>query len=121
MDENTLKLMQSYLPMSEQSFLLLLSLTSPSHGYGIMQTVSEKSGGRVSLGASTVYTILYKMEQDSLISVVSELDRRKVYHITSVGECILRAEIDRISALSQYANNLLATIDAEKLLLASKN
>ena len=47
---STEELIERYLPMSEQSFLLLLCLTEPRHGYGIMQMVLEQSGGRISLG-----------------------------------------------------------------------
>lgn len=89
---STEELIERYLPMSEQSFLLLLCLTEPRHGYGIMQMVLEQSGGRISLGPSTVYTILYKMEQDGLIEVVSEVERRKVYRITAQGRAVLDAE-----------------------------
>jgi DNA-binding PadR family transcriptional regulator len=108
MGQSIEKLIDSYLPMSEASFLLLLCLLEPRHGYGIMQTVSEQSGGRVSLGASTVYTILYKMEQDGLISVFSEVDRRKIYAITPTGERVLEAETARITALARFAGQKLA-------------
>lgn len=107
MEERKLKLIESYLPMSEQSFLLLLCLTEPRHGYGIMQMVSEQTKGRVTLGPSTVYTILYKMEQDGLIEVISEVDRRKVYTITDDGKSVLCEEASRLSALSQYAQKIL--------------
>lgn len=107
MDETIRKLISSYLPMSEQSFLLLLCLTEPRHGYGIMQMVLEQSQGRVSLGPSTVYTILYKMEQDGLIEVVSEVDRRKVYEITYAGRQVLLAETSRITELSRYARQVM--------------
>lgn len=40
---STEELIERYLPMSEQSFLLLLCLTEPRHGYGIMQMVLEQS------------------------------------------------------------------------------
>lgn len=108
MDEITQKLISEYLPMSEQSFLLLLCLTEPRHGYGIMQMVLDQSHGRVSLGPSTVYTILYKMEQDGLIEVVKEVDRRKVYAITYAGRQVLQAEADRVAELSRYAHQVLA-------------
>lgn len=101
------ELIARYLPMSEQSFLLLLCLTEPRHGYGIMQMVLEQSGGRISLGPSTVYTILYKMEQDGLIEVVSEVDRRKVYRITSRGRAVLEAETCRVSELARFARHIL--------------
>ncbi len=93
--------------MSEQSFLLLLSLIEPRHGYGIMQFISLQTEGRVTLGASTVYTLLYKMEQDGLVEVKSEIDRRKVYLITEDGMTVLRAEANRLSSLTQYAFSVL--------------
>lgn len=108
MDEMTQKLISDYLPMSEQSFLLLLCLTEPRHGYAIMQMVLEQSHGRVSLGPSTVYTILYKMEQDGLIEVVKEVDRRKVYAITYAGRQVLQAEASRVAELARYAHQVLA-------------
>ncbi len=74
------RLIKSYIPMSEPSFLVLRSLLEERHGYAIMQDVLEMTGGRVSLGASTVYTILYKMEQDHLNCGGQDVDRRKVYH-----------------------------------------
>lgn len=92
-------LIKSYVPMSESSFLLLSSLIEPNHGYGIMQTVESMTGGRVCLGAGTVYTILYKMEGDGLIQTVAEVDRRKVYQITEVGLSVLQAERERITQL----------------------
>lgn len=93
--------------MSEQSFLLLLCLIEPRHGYGIMQFISLQTEGRVTLGASTVYTLLYKMEQDGLVEVKSEIDRRKVYSITEDGMTVLRAEANRLRSLTQYAFSVL--------------
>lgn len=89
----------SYLPMSEANLLLLLFLTEPRHGYAIMQMAHEETNGRVNLSSSTVYTILYKMEQDGLIEVVNEVDRRKVYCITDLGTEVLEAEMERLNAL----------------------
>ncbi len=100
------QLIESYLPMSEPGFLILLFLQQPRHGYALMQLASQATGGRVSLGSSTVYTILYKMEQDGLIEVVSEVDRRKVYRITPVGRDVLAAETDRLDAMLRLAVDL---------------
>lgn len=93
--------------MSEQSFLLLLCLTKPRHGYGIMQFVASQTEGRITLGASTVYTLLYKMEQDGLVEVISEVERRKVYSITDDGMAVLKAEAQRLRSLTQYAFSVL--------------
>ncbi|MBP1557609.1 MAG: helix-turn-helix transcriptional regulator [Oscillospiraceae bacterium] len=107
MNSRTEQLLKSYLPMSEQSFLLLLCLTQPRHGYGIMQFISSQTDGRITLGASTVYTLLYKMEQDRLVEVVSEVERRKVYSITDDGMTVLKAEADRLRSLANYAFSVL--------------
>lgn len=104
MNQRAEQLIKSYVPMSEPGFLLLMSLTSPRHGYGIMQCVQELTGGRVSMGASTVYTILYKMEQDGLIEVCSEMDRRK---ITPLGEEVLSAEAQRVAELASLASKMV--------------
>ncbi len=97
------RLAESWLPMSEPGFLILLFLQKPRHGYALMQLAGETTGGRVSLGPSTVYTILYKMEQDGLIRVMSAVDRRKVYCITETGREVLRAETDRLDAMLRLA------------------
>lgn len=106
------KLIKSYVPMSEPSFLLLSSLLEERHGYGIMQYVEVVTGGRVNLGAGTVYTILYKMENDDLIQVDREEERRKIYRITPTGVAILQAEARRLMELSQIADYTLRTVEA---------
>jgi len=96
-------LIKSYLPMTEQGFLLLNSLREERHGYGIMQHVHELTDGRISLGSGTVYTMLYKMENDGLIHTVREEDRRKIYHITKEGCLVLQAEAKRLCQLAEIA------------------
>ena len=100
--------------MSEQSCLVLLCLAQPRHGYGIMQFVSMQTQGRVTLGSSTVYTILYKMEQDGLVEVVNEVERRKVYSITDDGKAVLKAEAERLRSLSEYAFSVIGLIGEEQ-------
>lgn len=117
MQESLEKLLSSYIPMSEQSFLILLSLLEPRHGYGIMQLVSEESDGRINLGPSTVYTVLYKMEQDGLIEVVSEEERRKVYLIRKEGRCLLEAESKRLENLSRISKKLLKETKKEEVIV----
>ncbi len=99
-------LIKAYLPMTEQGFLLLYSLTEERHGYGIMQHVHELTDGRINLGSGTVYTMLYKMENDGLIATVREEDRRKVYQITKEGRQVLQAEGKRLCLLAEIAGKL---------------
>lgn len=117
MNERMEKLLKSYIPLSEPSFLLLSSLLDERHGYGIMQRVAEITSGRVSLGAGTVYTILYKMEQDGLIEVISEVDRRKLYKITPTGQKILTAECNRLQELAVIADFTKNCMDITEILM----
>ncbi len=117
MNDRMEKLLKSYIPLSEPSFLLLSSLVEERHGYGIMQRVADITSGRVSLGAGTVYTILYKMEQDGLIEVISEVDRRKIYKITPVGKKILHAECSRLQELAVIADFTKKSMDITEVLL----
>ena len=43
-------------------YYILLSLTQPLHGYGIMQRVEEMSGGRLRMAAGTLYGALSSLQ-----------------------------------------------------------
>ena len=88
-------LKKKLLPMSETMFYILSSLRQERHGYGIM------------LGAGTIYQTLQKLERDRLIRPTREIDRKKQYLITGLGEELLREEARRIIALSKLAEELL--------------
>ena len=40
---------QKYIPLTEATYYILLSLVKPMHGYGIMQMVEEMTNGEVKL------------------------------------------------------------------------
>jgi DNA-binding PadR family transcriptional regulator len=70
--------------LTEAVFYILLSLYSPLHGYGIMQTVGEWSRGRVILGAGTLYGALNTLLQKGWIQTVTgEKDSRKKEYVIS--------------------------------------
>ena len=114
MQEREQELIRNYLPMTEPGFLTLLFLQRPRHGYAIIQKVSQATNGRVVLSASTVYTILYKMEQDGLIAFTGEEERRKVYRITPAGHAVLLAETERLDAALRLAVQVTETEGSEK-------
>jgi DNA-binding PadR family transcriptional regulator len=95
------RLKKEYLPMTETAFYMLLSLSETRHGYGIMQHVEELTAGRIRLGAGTVYGTLSRMEKDGLIGAVQEVERRKLYRITPLGNELLKAEAGRIKELHE--------------------
>ena len=100
-------LKKKLLPMSETMFYILSSLRQERHGYGIMLHVKEITQGRIVLGAGTIYQTLQKLERDRLIRPTREIDRKKQYLITGLGEELLREEARRIIALSKLAEGLL--------------
>ncbi|WP_132313584.1 MULTISPECIES: PadR family transcriptional regulator [unclassified Paenibacillus] len=100
------------LPLTEAFYYILIVLyTEPSHGYGIMQDTERKSGGRVKLGAGTLYTALNTLLNKGLIDhypVPEGTDaRRKMYAITETGRQVVEAEIARLEELLNVGRQAL--------------
>lgn len=60
----------------------------PRHGYEILKTVSERTGGVFELGQGTIYPLLYTLEEQGLIcskTSVVEGRCRRVYRLTVAG------------------------------------
>lgn len=96
---NIEKIQKRFIPMSETMLYILLSLREERHGYGVMLHVKELTGGRIVLGAGTIYQSLGKLETDGLISPTREIERKKFYLITSIGKLILIEEAKRIKEI----------------------
>lgn len=88
-------------PLTETVFYILLSLDAPLHGYGVMQRVGEMSGGRIALGAGTLYGALTTLSEKGWIAPVAggEGDRKKEYVITGAGRAAVHAEVERLEEL----------------------
>lgn len=93
-------------PMTEAMYYVLLALMRPNHGYQLMQSISEVSRGRISMGPGTLYGVLSRMEKDGLITLAENDGRRKIYQITPVGEKALRHEYLRLQALIEDSHIL---------------
>ena len=85
--------------LTEPMYYILLALQRENHGYGIMQEIEELTGGRVIVGAGTIYTLLGRFEKEEIIEQVAEEERRKTYIITEKGRQILDEEIQRLRML----------------------
>ena len=74
--------------------LLLAALAEgPSHGYGVIQRLRERSEGVVDYAESTVYTALRRLERAGLLaSRLSTGRRRRVYRLTRSGRRRLERE-----------------------------
>ncbi len=102
--------MQAFLPLTEVSFYILLSLAGePRHGYAIMKDVQVLSERRINLSAGTLYGALKRLLEGSWIERFEdgELDEtgrpRKSYQLTGLGRAILVAETERLHKLVRAA------------------
>jgi DNA-binding PadR family transcriptional regulator len=97
---------ESYLPLQEATFFILLSLDpGPKYGYAIMKEVEVYSKGRVILSTSTLYSALNRLLQQKWIERVDDpepnnTDRvRKNYVLTHLGREVMGAEVARLQGL----------------------
>lgn len=97
--------------LTEVTFYILLSLYSPKHGYAVMQFIEEKTGGRLSLGAGTLYGALNSLQEKGWIkSCVDSEDRKKEYLITAQGKEIAEKELVRLRELVIVASGIVGGI-----------
>lgn len=100
------KQIADYLPLTESSFYILLTLTKPLHGYAMMQEIEHLSKGTVTIGPGTLYGAFSTMEQEGLIKMVREEGRRKEYLLTSKGAVVLLEQIKRFETMLEKGRNL---------------
>lgn len=89
-----------YLPLTEATYYIMLSLVEPLHGYGVMQKVNEISQETVSVGPGTLYGAFSTLEKEKLIIKVTEEDRRKSYTLTPKGKQVLLSQIERLEIMT---------------------
>ena len=89
-----------YLPLTEATYYIMLSLTEPLHGYGVMQKVEQISQGTVSVGPGTLYGAFSTLEKEKLILKIKEEDRRKSYVLTPKGKQVLLGQIERLEIMT---------------------
>ena len=97
----------SYLPLKVNWFHILLSLTQEEqHGYGIMQEVLQRTGGKVRLWPATLYGSLKRLIEEGLIEESDERPapefddaRRRYYRLTPLGRKVLDLESKRLEEL----------------------
>jgi len=97
-----------YLPLTESTYYIMLTLVGPLHGYVVMQKIEEISKGTVKVGPGTLYGAFTSLEKEGLIVKVKEEDRRKSYVLTPKGKKVLMNQIKRLEIMTQ---NGLSIID----------
>lgn len=94
--------------LTEVTFYILLSLYTPKHGYAVMQFVEEKTGGRLSLGAGTLYGALNALQEKGWIKPCGDSEgRKKEYLITTLGKEIAEKELLRLNELVGVASEIV--------------
>lgn len=94
--------------LTEVTFYILLSLYTPRHGYAVMQFIEEKTGGRLLLGAGTLYGALNTLSDKGWIAPCGEEGgRKKEYLITDLGRKIAEQEFSRLTELAGIAADIL--------------
>lgn len=94
--------------LTDSSYLILLALLKPQHGYAIMKEVSSLTYGQVNIGAASMYTILKKLEKNQLITLEESNERKKIYLISDKGLELLKTDTKRRKLLYQAGSRLLA-------------
>ena len=96
----------SYLPLPQAQFHVLVSLTSgEQHGYAIMQDVEATSNGVVRMGPATLYGTLKRLVDAGLAEDLAHRpgtgddQRRRYYRLTALGQRVCAAEANRLAGL----------------------
>lgn len=98
-------------PLKPQWLHILAALADQHlHGYGIVRSVLEQTGGNLRLWPVTLYGALDELADNGLIRELTGADRpkgesekRRYYAITPRGRTALRQEGKRLAALSELA------------------
>ena len=90
-----------YLPLTESTCYIMLTLVEPLHGYAVMKKGEEISKGTVRVGPGTLYGAFTLLEKEGLIIKVKEENRRKSYVLTPKGKNVLVNQIKRLKIMTQ--------------------
>ncbi len=96
-----------FLPLKPLDLHVLVALSERDrHGYGIVQTVAERSGNKIRLAPGNLYPVLRRLVEVGLIRddgerLADDLERkqRRYYAITKLGKRVAAAEAVRLKNL----------------------
>ena len=74
---------------SAETLILAILEDGPTHGYDLAKQIDRRSGGRLSFHVASLYTTLYRLEQEGLIAgrwvEKAGQRRRRFYRLTAAG------------------------------------
>jgi len=113
---------EDYLPLKPVDLLVLLVLLDGDlHGYGIVQSISTRSGGQIKLVPGNFYAILKRLMDSGLLGEAGERPSddpgrpiRRYYRITALGKRVAASEARRLQAIVRdaEAKDLIETSEA---------
>lgn len=94
--------------LTESVFYILLRLHQPAHGYAMMKDIAQMTGGRVKLGAGSLYGALDTLQKKGWIKALNEYpqDRKIEYIITNTGKEFFEKELIRLEELLRNAEKM---------------
>jgi DNA-binding PadR family transcriptional regulator len=98
--------LSKYLPLTEATYYIMLTLIEPRHGYAVMQQVEKISDGMIKIGPGTLYGVFSTLEKEGLILKVKEEERRKYYLLTHKGKEVLSAQVKRLEIMTRNGMEL---------------
>ena len=101
---------KKYLPLTESTYYIMLTLVEPLHGYAVMQKIEKISKGTVKVGPGTLYGAFTALEKEGLIAKIKEEDRRKSYVLTPKGKKVLMNQIKRVEIMTQNGLSVIGTL-----------
>jgi len=95
--------------LTETTFLVLLAVYKPNHGYGIMQFIEKETNGRVVLGAGTLYGAINTLVKKKWIAPFGDEphSKKKEYFITNIGKQKAEEELQRIEEIGKLASTII--------------
>lgn len=102
------------LKRGSMELLILSSLDGETrHGYEIGKLLEHRSGGRLEFRVSTLYSVLYRMEERGWLKgrwVEKKGQRRRCYYtLTETGREVLAAQREEWKAFAAVVNKLIST------------
>ncbi|HRN29861.1 MAG TPA: PadR family transcriptional regulator, partial [Terrimesophilobacter sp.] len=93
-------------------YLLSLLEGEAMHGYELIQAIEDNFGGTYTPSAGTIYPRLSKLEEEGLVSKVSD-GRKTVYAITDAGRAELDARRHELDEIEKDVSNTVRELADE--------
>ena len=101
------------LPLTPAMFHVLIALADgEKHGYAIIKEVHRRTGGRLRLGAGTLYALIRRFLENGVVEESAarpdpalDDERRRYYRLTDFGRAVAAAEAARLEELIRMARD----------------